>query len=469
MTNDQELETYIQSLQDRDGSSGMILGRYDRGMTNDWQYGTTRRQGPDPVDDHTLFAVGSLSKSFTCLSLMLLQEAGKLSIDDPIATYLPLQLDGKEEKITIRHLMSHSSGLPDLYICTILERQLGLRADYNQLEIETTIESWQDVFDHVMTNKEYPTSPPGTRFHYSDLGFSLLQYIIEQVSQQNYSLFLQEHIFEPLEMSDSTTRSTYTDQKAAAGHLTEKQSHTGIIEVAPNYPGHMLVDGGGGVMSSSHDLLNYLSMYLQQGRFGNRQLVSEEAIAEMITPQVSINHTAQIAYGLGWIIFTTAEGLLVFHTGNTGAVTTAFGFFPQDQQGYFLCNNITIPPTPIWFQLGDYLLDRSVQPYPDPTVATTLAAYTGSYQGPAGVEQLNIGQLHGTLYITQRAVGIYGVSKDSLPVLPQLDNQQQATGSYWIDRNGNKTRVIFETIENQHWVTVGIGKFKKIEDSSIND
>src|SRR5580692_11610396 len=151
-------------------------------------YGMANLEWEIPNSPSTKFRLGSVTKQFTAASILLLQERGKLKVEDPVKKYMP-DAPAAWDKITIFHVLTHTSGIPSF---------TGF-ADYKQTEpFETTPEKLVALF------RDKPLEfAPGEKWNYSNSGYVLLGYLIEKISGQSYASFVKENIFAPLGMKDS--------------------------------------------------------------------------------------------------------------------------------------------------------------------------------------------------------------------------------------------------------------------------
>ena len=183
---------------DRSDGPGCAVGvfrdgvvRYARG------YGMANLELGVAITPHTVFDVGSVSKQFTAMSILLLQKDGKLNIDESVRKYIP-ELPSYADSITLRELLSHTSGIRDHF---------GL------LEIAgRDFDGVADTVDYLryITKSAAPNFPPGTRYLYSNSGFVLLAQIVYRVSGMPLSRFAAERIFRPLDMRDTRFQDDHT-------------------------------------------------------------------------------------------------------------------------------------------------------------------------------------------------------------------------------------------------------------------
>ena len=167
-------------------------------------FGARSLKENQPVTNDTLFGIGSITKSFTTMAIMQLAEQGKLDINDPISKYLPFDISIEGKPITILHLMSHSSGMPNLGVAEALLFRLT--------EVKETfvpISSFDDVIRHVKNAKNELIDEPLKRYFYFNGGFLLLGLIIEKITEVKYEDYVRESILKPLKMD----RSLFTEEE----------------------------------------------------------------------------------------------------------------------------------------------------------------------------------------------------------------------------------------------------------------
>lgn len=234
-------------------------------------YGYANEEWAIPNTPDTRFNLASLSKQFTAVAILILVEEGRLSLDEPVSKYLPGLRKEISEQMTIRQLLTHTSGLPDeslipgLRIFNIIHTREALLSAINEVEI---------LFE------------PGSRYSYSNSGYNILALIIESISGQEFSQFLQDRIFTPLQMKNSCFKSDHDIvENVAYGYTTLLGQHQ--TETETNSSVYMM--GAGNVFSSANDLL------LWDQALSNHTLISEESTTLMFTPHKS-NH------GFGWYL-----------------------------------------------------------------------------------------------------------------------------------------------------------------------
>ncbi len=273
-----------------------------------------------PMTPQSQLLIASVSKSFTALAIMQLVEAGQIELDAPVQTYLPeftLRDPTVASQITIRHLLNHTSGLAD--------------AGYpeGRLPPPATLEALLSSLA-----KARPVAAPGTEFHYFNPNYQILARVVEVVSGQPFSDYLQTHIFAPLQMTH--TFNAITSQEA----LTRADALAQGYVMAFGFP--IAVDemrgflgGSGGIASTAEDMANYLIMQNNGGSFAGASLLSPEGIQQMHTaPQ-----TLESNYAMGWIE-TQHNGVRVLeHNGILSVYYADIVLLPQTGHGIILLYN----------------------------------------------------------------------------------------------------------------------------------
>jgi CubicO group peptidase (beta-lactamase class C family) len=309
-----------------------------------------RRIQPDiaPMTFDTLFDLASLSKVVgTTPAIMLLVEKGKLELDAPVARYWPAFGNNGKSEVTVRELMTHTSGL----IADITDPKHP--NDHPSWQGEAS--ALQQIVDLKLNN------PAGTTFVYSDVNYIVLGYLIEQLTGQRLDQYVQKNIFKPLEMTDT--------QYLPAGSLRDRIAPTEIIEKQLRWgevhdsSAHAMggVAGNAGVFSDASDLAIYAQCLLDGGRIGHGlkgkkksdYLLGPLTVYKMTTPQSPVGMTE--VRGLGWDIDSpySARGLL-FPTrsyGHTGFTGTSLWIDPVTQTFIIVLTSRTHPTMASYNQL----------------------------------------------------------------------------------------------------------------------
>jgi len=311
-----DLDQYFQKQFPAHEPGGAILIAKGDSIVFSKGYGLADLITKEPITSKTLFNLGSISKTFVANAILMLQEQGKLSINDSIYKYFPgFKNKDIAQKVRIKNLLTHTSGLPD-------NRQVKKDTVFYLTAMDA--ENWYPV-----TQTDTLVFEPGSRYEYSNPAFNGLALIVEQVSGMKWQKFIEENIFKPSGMMTSTiTDGPYPRQGVSHGYVkVEGLWREDDYGEEPTFA----AAGNGGVWSSTEELVKY-ELALKKGRW-----LKPETIAQSRTifnpPQWKDSIPARV--GWSWFIGKTKEGLkTVGHTGS---------------QGGFLCNYVTLPEKDIQF------------------------------------------------------------------------------------------------------------------------
>lgn len=271
----------------------------------------------------TIFDLASLTKVVATLpSILLLIEAGKLHLDDKVAYFLPEFAKHNKAPITIKDLLTHSSGLP-------------AHREYFK-ESLTTNQIIERIFDEKLA------AGMGEKVIYSDLGFILLYKIIEKVTEEDFQTFLKRELFDKLNMSETSFLPNYERERFAATEFSEVlQDYKHGIVHDDNTESMGGVSGHAGLFSTISDVANYALMIENNGVFQGRRVLSEQSIR--ITRQNFTTFSREYR-GLGWILrsptFSSCGDLFSSASyGHTGFTGTSIWFDPEIQLHVILLTN----------------------------------------------------------------------------------------------------------------------------------
>jgi CubicO group peptidase (beta-lactamase class C family) len=272
-----------------------------------------------PNTPQTIFESGSVAKQFTAASLVLLQQDGKLSLDDPVRKYIP-ELPDYGSPLTIRHLLNHTSGLRDWG--TVLSLTGAGRGD--------RVIS-QDLALDIITHQRALDFKPGSEYSYSNSGYNLAAIIVERVSKQKFPAFVEERLFKPVGMKNSSWRDDY--QRIVPGRA-QAYARQGNGPWRLNMP-FMNVYGNGGMLTTVGDWMKWNAML-------DSQSLGAPLVSALETRGV-LNDGRKIAYALGLQV-DTYKGLKdVAHGGSTAGYQTFLARYPDNKVSVGVMCNGTSP------------------------------------------------------------------------------------------------------------------------------
>ena len=296
------------------------------------------------ADPDTLYQIGSCSKSFTAAICCALVDQGLLKLDEPIRTYCP-EIRFFDEfttnNVTLRDLLSHRTGLPR-------HESAWLKSPFTRQQLCENIRYLE------------PNEAFRTKMQYCNFGYILAGYICEKVSGKTWEALLQELILEPLQMGRSTPY--VTDIKADPNHAVPY----GRPADGDGISGHEAIDfhsspledkekgigapfgPAGSINSCVSDMLKWVRFHLDNGKAGDRQLISEEMMTQMCKPQMIRAYpfdmpnefTDFMCYGLGWFLETYHGHKYVFHGGNINGFSSYTAFVPDQKLGIVILSNM---------------------------------------------------------------------------------------------------------------------------------
>jgi CubicO group peptidase (beta-lactamase class C family) len=297
-------------------------------------YGLANIEYNIPNTNNTLFNIGSISKQFTAMGIVLLEERNKLSFDDDIRKHIP-ELPNFSETITIRHLLLHTSGLRDLH------GLLGL-AGWRSGDLETN----DDVYRIIKNQKELNFSP-GEEFLYCNTGYILLAKIIENISQLKFDHWMKQNIFQPLGMKNTYVE-TFIDNvisNNATSYYLRKEFKRAI-----EYWGYF---GSGNMYSTTEDI----NIWLQN--FSTPQNNWESAFNKLLltTP---LNNGFETNYGFGIRIEDYSGKKVIQHGGSVGGFRAIVRTFPEEKLNIVILSNYSRSSIESKTnKISDIILDKS--------------------------------------------------------------------------------------------------------------
>ncbi len=291
-------------------------------------YGLRDRVHRLPVTASTVFALGSISKSFTAAAVMLLVQSGSVDLDAPIARYLPSVPHARE--VTIRELLDQTSGIPDY-----LEDPALFHA------ILTSTVRPRPIAQYVQMIGGKPLLfRPGSKWSYSNTNYAILGMLIQKVTGESYAAFLQQRIFDPLRMTATQVmRSTPPEGSDVADGYTYARGR--YVAVAPQ--SMAWANAAGSMASDAHDLVAF------DGSLFAGAVVSKASLREMLTPprnrpmvpKGSAMSDLAGGYGFAWVAGHDEGRRLYWHNGGLIGGRTMNAVWPKDGLEIVVLTNVT--------------------------------------------------------------------------------------------------------------------------------
>ncbi len=398
-----------------------------------------------PATKDTLYGVSSITKSITCFGILQLHEQGKLNIEDPVSKYVPFDLQFKDKPILIKHLMSHSSGVPSLN--TFYFSQQSQKLVRNNPP-EFPMGNWDDFYFHLNEASTEILSPPDTKYYYWNAGFVLLGQIIEKISGQKYEEYIDKNILTPLGMN----RSTFSNKKAEEDSDTSRGFNYGLANNEMfREPKDLLsgpfIAGAGGLISSVREMTNYILCHVNGGEYKGVRILGEDLVKEMWQPH-NKNVQAQYfhfypdmsaTYGYGWKIFENFFGYrLITHGGMSGVSGGWIGFIPELQLTYVQLQNVNWIPLHLMLNAFALLLGKDPEEaIPFYKKKKHLKALSGRYETYKRTLKIDIQLRDGLLFLTDEN----WVDKNITPLIPKNDDPECM--DYYIITPAGKMDVLF--------------------------
>jgi len=342
------MEQIIQNYATKKQFMGSALVARDGKILLDKSFGFANLEWNIPNSPTTKFQIASLTKQFTAACIFLLEERGKLDVNDPVRKYLP-DAPTAWKDITIYNLLTHTSGIPNAY---------------------DGITSWRQTKTPEQLVAAFRNKPldfqPGAEYRYSNAGYYLLGYLIEKISGQSYGSFLQQNIFRPLAMHDSgyDSNSEIIQHRASGYHLGQSgPENSDYYDVSLRF-------SAGGIYSTTEDLLRW-----EQGLFGGK-LLSAASLKKMTTP-------FKDDYACGLAVSDIDGHRAIDHGGGMDGFNSDMVYYPDDKLTVIVISNLGGNPKSIAPKLASAAHgEKVVLPWEQNEVTVspaTLAGYAGTY------------------------------------------------------------------------------------------
>ena len=292
-------------------------------------FGVQEKGKSQPVNEHTVFRLGSVSKGFASVLTGVLTDEGAVSWDDPVSRYVKdfqLYDPGQTDKVQIRHLLSHTSGLPRHAYTNLIEDGLSM--------------------DQIIPRlREVPLiAREGEQLAYQNATFSVIEKVLENQSKRDFNALLQQKLFEPLSMNHAST--TYdgiqkSNNKALPHVYISRSRGRASISISRKYYNAV---SSGGINASASDMGKWLLMLTGY----HPEVISQETLNTLFEPLSTLNNRRfsrrwdgvnRSYYGLGWRILDNHGQKIVYHGGYVNGYRSEIAFAPEDGTGICILIN----------------------------------------------------------------------------------------------------------------------------------
>lgn len=311
---DAELRGYIEEQREAGHVPGVAVGVIQG--DDEWYagFGVTNVEAPVPVDEATLFQIGSNTKTYVATAIMREVEAGRIDLDAPLQGYLPdfeLAGAGVAAEVTVRHLLTHTGGWDGDWL---LVHPVGGRND-------------DALAQAVAAMPQVPVQTrPGSVFHYNNTGFSLAGRVLEVVRGQPFETAMRELLFEPIGLDHSVFFADEAiTQRTATGHIVRD----GEAQVARLWELPRCSFPAGAITCDIRDLLRWGRFQLDRGvTAAGERLLSEASVDALHQPQVEVRDLTE-AVGLSWLLGSVDGARTVSHSGGTNGQSSLHTVYPE--------------------------------------------------------------------------------------------------------------------------------------------
>jgi CubicO group peptidase (beta-lactamase class C family) len=371
---DMTLATFVKAAAGKFAIPGVAVAVWADGIQTYACYGVTSLEDPRPVDEHTLYSLGSISKTFTATAMMRLVAQGKIDLDGPVRRYVPELVLPNEQwtsEMTVLNLLNHTAGLDwrlivdtgdgDDALAQFVARLAGLE----QL------------------------APPGTRTSYSQVGYNLAGRIIEKVTGLTFERAVGVLVLEPLGLKDTlyAMGDIMARPAVAMGHNADEN---GQYSIARQWKDNRANNPGGGVASSVADQLRWACFHLGDGRAPDgTQVLPAEILHQMRVPTAELqSSTLGDAIGIGWFLRDVDGVRTVGHGGSGNGQFAELLMVPERDFAIVVASNASPGGIPcnqaiVRWALEHYLGVADRDPEPEPYDEGRAAQIVGAYENDA--------------------------------------------------------------------------------------
>ena len=311
--NFERLEAAAADFHRQEPYSGVITIFHKGELIFNHAYGMANRSELIPNRLNTRFGIASGGKIFTATAIGQLVQAGELSFDQPVKPFLAEEMPSMPEEVLVRHLISHTSGLPDYFDEDVMD-------DYEAFWLDKPVYTMRRAADFLPYMVDQPMKGiPGEKFHYNNGAFVLAGLLVEKITGQVFQQYVEEKVFGPAWMRASGYfRSDALPQHTALGYIEDGETWRSNIFAIP-IRGH----GDGGPYTTTADMNRFWTAFF------NKRYFKEEVLSEMLTPQAKVSEDGLYQYGLGCWINDVAGIRAYYVVGEDPGVEFKSSYYPE--------------------------------------------------------------------------------------------------------------------------------------------
>jgi CubicO group peptidase (beta-lactamase class C family) len=367
-----ELAPYVQQVVVSFGLAGLAIGIVKSGELIYAQgFGVRNLNTQEPVTPRSLFHLASVSKPFVATAILQLVEQGKIALDAPVITYLPhFRLnDPRYKDITIQHMLSHSSGMPD--------------ADDYHWHAPEDDDQALERYVRSLSSEELHTAP-GEEYAYCNVAFEVLGDVIARVSGQSFEAYMKTQLFDPLEMKDST----YLLREVAPNLATTPHFGAPLKSIAGAYPYHRAHAPSSTLHSSVQEMSHWVLVNLNRGSFKGKTILQSESYNLLWEAYMQTGEEIwEEAVGLGWFFGTYRGRRVIHHGGSDPGFESDIVLMPEEDAAVvIMANSNTAPVGSLTDACLDILLGIEPQ-LPRPPISLPVASTLAARGLDAAIEQ----------------------------------------------------------------------------------
>jgi CubicO group peptidase (beta-lactamase class C family) len=327
---DRKVDSLVQPYMSRQETTGLSIGVLINGKTFFYAYGETKKGNKQIPDEHSIFEIGSITKTFTAILLADAVLEGKVGLEDPLSKYLPdsiSDLEFGDSPITLKTLSNHSSGIPSL-------PSNFAPADMNNPYKDYEREKLFGFYAHFK-----PMRVPGEEYEYSNLAVGTLGVVLERVYKKNYEALLIEKICDPLGMNDTRQFIRKNDSVRFVKGYNENGYYNGPWDFKA-------IAGAGAIRSTLSDMLRYANANLGMAPAQLRKAIQ-------LTHVVTFDKGVKV--GLAWHVIKPGQDDILFHNGGTGGYRSYLAINQEKHFAVVILSNTAISTEDIGNSLMKWL------------------------------------------------------------------------------------------------------------------